>query len=364
MKTPSKTALGRLRENLARDFPRARLAHTPTPLQALARISAELSAALPAAAGHELFVKRDDCTGLAMGGNKARQLEFYLGEAVARAADCVLGAGAVQSNAVRTLAAGAAKLGLECHVQLESRVAAPSADYLRSGNVLLDHLFGAQVHFCAPGEDEDGADAALEARAAELAAAGKRVFVIPTGAAHEPTGALGYVRAAAELAEQFAAAGATADLIAVGSGGGLTHAGLLVGLRMLKMKIPVLGVCVRRRADQQRRRIIARCGQLTRLLWPHGAPAVEEADVWTDDSAFAPGYGRASNQVMRDLRWLAAREGLLTDPAYSAKTFSAVFNLIRAGRLDGYRRIIIIHTGGTPALFAYRRELAESAAAA
>lgn len=359
MKTPSAAAPS-LQEILAR-FPRARLAHTPTPLEKLPRISAELSAA----AAHELFVKRDDCTGLGMGGNKARQLEFYLGKARARGADCVLGAGAVQSNAVRTLAAGAAKLGLECHVQLESRVASPSADYLHSGNVLLDRLFGAQVHFYAAGEDEDGADSALAARAEELAAAGKRPFVIPLGAAHEPTGALGYVAAAAEIAAQLDAAGATADLIAVGSGSGLTHAGLLTGLALLGLRVPVLGVCVRRDAELQRRRIIARCRQLAELLGLDAAAvAVDAADVWTDDSAFAPGYGRASAQVMRDLRWLAAREGLLTDPAYSAKTFSAVFGLIRAGRLDGYRRILIIHTGGTPALFAYRRELAESATAA
>lgn len=351
---PTPAALDALRKNLAR-FPRARLAHTPTPLQKLARLSAELSTG-----AHELTVKRDDCTGLAFGGNKARQLEFYLGAAVARGADCVLGTGAVQSNAVRTLAAGAAKLGLECHVQLESRVASPSDDYLRSGNVLLDRLFGAQVHCYEAGEDEAGADDALAARAEELAAAGKQPFVIPTGAAHEPTGALGYVAAAAELAAQFAAADAPADLIAVGSGSGLTHAGLLVGLALLGLRVPVLGVCVRRDAARQRRRIIARCRQLAALLGV-AAVAVDESDVWTDDSAFAPGYGRASRQVMRDLRLLATREGLLTDPAYSAKTFSAVFGLIRADRLDGYRRITVIHTGGTPALFAYRRELAAAA---
>jgi len=336
-------------------FPRARLAHLPTPLEKLPRLSAELSAG---GAAHQLHVKRDDCTGLAFGGNKARQLEFYLGEALARGADCVLGTGAVQSNAVRTLAAGAAKLGLECHVQLESRVRNPTDDYLRSGNVLLDRLFGAHVHFYEAGEDEDGADQALAARAEALAAAGKRPFIIPLGESHAPLGALGYVAAAAELAQQLEAADDTVDLIAVGSGSGLTHAGLLAGFQLLGMRVPVLGVCVRRDAQLQRRRIIARCRQLADLL---GVDAVEESEVWTDDSAFAPGYGRASKQVMRDLRLLATREGLLTDPAYSAKTFSAVFNLIRAGKLARYPNITVIHTGGTPALFGYRRELSAAA---
>jgi len=252
------------------------------------------------------------------------------------------------------LAAGAAKLGLECHVQLESRVASPSADYLRSGNVLLDKLFGARVTHFATGEDEGGADAALAAKAEALAAAGRTPFIIPLGAAHTPTGALGYVAAAAELAEQIARLDAPVDLIALGSGSGLTHAGLLTGLRLLGVPTPVLGVCVRREAKAQRRRIIARCRQLAALL--EVAP-VDEAEVLTDDSAFAPGYGQASAQVMRDLRLLAAREGLLTDPAYSAKTFAAVFGLIRAGRLGDARNITVIHTGGTPALFAYRREL-------
>jgi len=356
MKPPPPAALQALDKRLAR-FPRARLAHLPTPLESLPRASAELSTVT--GAPHRLFVKRDDCTGLAFGGNKARQLEFYLGEALNRGADCVLTTGAVQSNAVRTLAAGAAKLGLECHAQLESRVAAPSADYLRSGNVLLDHLFGARVTHYAAGEDENGADAALAARAEALTAAGRSPFIIPLGAQRRPTGALGYVAAAAEIAAQLAGLDARIDLIAVGSGSGLTHAGLLTGLRLLGVPTPVLGVCVRRGAEAQRRRIVARCRHLAELL---GVAAVEEAEVRTDDSAFAPGYGRASAQVMRELRMLATREGLLTDPAYSAKTFAAVFGLIRAGRLDNRRNILIIHTGGTPALFAYGRELTAAAA--
>ena len=338
-----------LQDTLAR-FPRVALAHTPTPLEKLSRLSAEFGVALS--------VKRDDCTGLALGGNKARQLEFYLGEARARGCDCVLSTGAVQSNAMRTLAAGAARLGLECHIQFEERVANPSDDYRHSGNVLLDKLFGARIHHYAVGEDEDGADHQLAALADELRAAGKRPYIIPLGAEHAPTGALGYVTAAIELARQLERAPDNAppiDLLAVGSGSGLTHAGLLTGLALLGVRVPLLGICVRRNAAQQRRRVLARCRRLGDML---GAPgAVDDAEVRVDDSALAPGYGLASKQVVRDIHLLASREGLLTDPAYSGKVFSGVFELLRHGKLNAHQHIAIIHTGGTPALFGYRKTL-------
>ena len=341
MKTPAS-----LQAALA-NFPRAALAHTPTPLEKLARLSDEF--------GRALYVKRDDCTGLAMGGNKARQLEFYLGEALANGCDCVLSTGAVQSNAMRTLAAGAAKLGLECHVQFEERVANPSEEYRHSGNVLLDRLFGARVHHYKVGEDEDGADKSLAALADELTKAGAKPYIIPLGADHTPTGALGYVAAAGELAQQIERAGLPVDLIAVGSGSGLTHAGLLTGLALLGLRIPVLGLCVRRDAQQQRRRVIARCQRLTDMLGHPGA--VADADIWLDDTPLAPGYGHASTQVVRDIHLLATREGLLTDPAYSGKVFSGVFGLLRGGGLGQFKHIVVIHTGGTPALFGYREEV-------
>ena len=330
------------------NFPRAVLTHTPTPLHKLSRLSAEFAPCV-------LYVKRDDCTGLAMGGNKARQLEFYLGEAMARGCDTVLSTGAVQSNYMRMLAAGAAKLGLACHIQLESRVDNHSDDYQHSGNVLLDRLFGAQVHRYPSGEDEHGADAALRALADELAGDKKKPYIIPLAAGHAPTGALGYVVAAAELVRQVEQDNLPLDLIAVGSGSGLTHAGLLTGLKLMAITIPVLGVCVRRNAEPQRARVFAHCEKLTDMLGHAGA--VDADDVWVDDSALAPGYGHASKQVIKDMRKLATHEGLLTDPVYSAKTFSCVFDLLRNHALDRFRHIAVIHTGGTPGLFAYREEL-------
>ena len=287
-----------------------------------------------------------------MGGNKARQLEFYLGQALAEGRDTVLSTGAVQSNYMRMLAAAAAKLGLECHLQLEQRVANASADYRCSGNVFLDGLFGAQVHRYRCGEDEAGADHALSARAKTLAARGKKPYIIPLGAGHAPLGALGYVRAALEIHQQTAARGLSLDLLAVGSGSGLTHAGVLTGLRLLGSNLPVLGICVRRAAPLQGPRVFAHCQKLAHMLGQPGAVAAD--DIWVDDSALAPGYGQASAPVIRDMHWLARTEGLLTDPVYTGKIFSTLFSLIRTGSMRNFRRIAILHSGGTPALFAYR----------
>ena len=167
-------------------FPRAALAHAPTPLEPLPNLARELG-------GAQLFVKRDDCTGLAMGGNKARQLEFYFGEALAQGCDTVISTGATQSNFVRMMAAAACKLGMRCHIQLESRVPGMPEEYHVSGNVLLDRLFGAHLHFYPEGEDESGADQQLREIAERARQEGASPHVISITADHPPVGALGYV---------------------------------------------------------------------------------------------------------------------------------------------------------------------------
>ena len=182
------------------ELARVPLGHAPTPLEAAPRLS-DLNG------GARLWVKRDDCTGLAFGGNKVRQLEFYLGAALADSADTLLITGAVQSNFVRLAAAAARQHGLDIHVQLEQRVAHSDETYLNSGNVLLDRLLGATVHTYPEGEDEAGADANLHAIADGLIAEGRRPYVIPLGPGHPPLGALGYVRCAREIAQQFAQTG-------------------------------------------------------------------------------------------------------------------------------------------------------------
>ena len=290
-----------------------------------------------------------------MGGNKARQLEFYLGDAVSQGCDTVLSTGAVQSNYMRMLAAGAAKLGLGCHVQLESRVKSADPDYLESGNVFLDKLFGAQIHHYAEGEDEYGADHALQDLADTLRDEGKSPYIVPLAPVEKPKGALGYVLAAKELVQQFSEWEGYPDLVVVGSGSGLTHAGLLTGFRLMGISTPVLGACVRRPAQDQQPRVLSTCRKIERML--DVGEVILESDVEVNDLALAPGYGQASEKVMDTIHKVAGLEGILLDPVYSAKTVSDTLLLIESGALQDKKKVVMIHTGGTPALFAYRSQI-------
>lgn len=332
------TAIGRLAE-----FARARLACLPTPIEAMPNLSRLLG-------GPSLFVKRDDLTGLGLGGNKARQVEFWLGDAQSKGADTVLITGAVQSNYVRTVAAGAARLGMACHVQLEERVRDPDRTYRLSGNVLLDRLLGATLHFYPDGEDESGADANLWSIAEQLRNDGRTPYVIPLGPGHAPLGALGYVAAAAEMDRQWREADGPPDAIVIASGSAHTHAGLLVGLRALGHAIPVTGVCVRRVADLQAPRVAARAGEIADLL---GVPRPDARDVEVFDGALGPGYGQMGADTIEALTLAARLEGLVLDPVYTAKTLAGLVAEVRRSRWRAGERVLFVHTGGVPALFAY-----------
>lgn len=334
---------GRLHE-----LPRSIMAHVPTPLEAMPNLGRVL--------GHPLlYVKRDDLTGLAFGGNKVRQLEFYFGEAVAAGADTVLLSSAVQSNYIRTAIAFARRLGMRCHGQLEERVPDTGPLYHHSGNVLLDRLMGAELHSYPVGEDEAGADAAVYALAEQVRAGGGVPYVIPLAPDHPPLGALGYVLAAEELLAQLRSAGIARARVFTGSGSAATHAGLLWGLRALGSDLPVTGVCVRRDAAAQTDRVADRLARLDRLLGR--TLAVPRDDIELDDSALAPGYGRL-NEAAREAMALAAEtEGLFLDPVYTGKTMAAFIAAVRGGRLRQGEAAILLHTGGTPALFAYGEDL-------
>ena len=258
------------------DLPRVALGHGPTPLEAMPNLARRFG-------GLGLFVKRDDCTGLAFGGNKVRQLEFYLGAARAEGADTVLITGAVQSNFARLAAAAARKLAMDCHIQLEERIPTTDPLYRGSGNVLLDRVLGATIHAYPEGEDEAGAETRLREIAAGLSAAGRRPYVIPLTPGHKPLGALGYVVAAREMLEQIRELGLGVDEIVVPSGSGSTHAGLLFGLRALGSTARVIGICVRRPAPAQRERIRAQVEEIARLLGL--APQVADADIELRDES-------------------------------------------------------------------------------
>jgi D-cysteine desulfhydrase family pyridoxal phosphate-dependent enzyme len=332
-------------------FPRAGVASIPTPIEAMANLSAALAGDR---GGPDLFIKRDDLTGLGMGGNKARQVDFWLGDARAKGADVVLITGAVQSNYVRTAAAGAARMGMACHIQLEERVKDPDHTYRVSGNVLLDRILGATLHSYPDGEDEAGADANLHAIADGLRAEGRTPYIIPLGPGHDPIGALGYVDAAREILGQVEAGttdlSAVPDEIVIASGSAHTHAGLLVGLRALGCDVPVLGVCVRRAAELQRPRAKARCDEIAALI---GVDPPSDADIAVFDGALGPGYGVPGADTVEAMTLTARTEGIILDPVYTAKVMAGLIAEARRGRWRAGQRVLFVHTGGAPAVFAY-----------
>jgi L-cysteate sulfo-lyase len=324
-------------------YPRAKLVTAQTPLDPLARLSDHL--------GLDLWIKRDDLTGLGMGGNKIRQLEYYIGAALAEQADTILITGAVQSNFVRSAAAAAARSGMKSVLQLEERVPGMGGDYYTSGNVFLSRLLGADHIHYPKGEDEVGADANLHDHAKRLRDQGRRPFVIPLGLDNKPLGALGYVNAAGEILDQ----GPEFDAIVVASGSGATHSGLLAGLRAYGSDVPVFGICVRRDAGQQKARMITLMGKIAGML--PGTDRVDDSEVLVWDGALSPGYGQVGPQTVAAMSMMAQFEGLFLDPVYTAKTFAGVLGLLSEGKIKPGARVLFVHTGGQPALFAYQPEI-------
>lgn len=332
--------------NLNIDIPFASvsLAHTPTPIERMLNLSRLLS-------GPDVWIKRDDCTGLAMGGNKARQLEYYLGQALQQGADTLLTTGAVQSNHVRMTIAAARKMGMGVEVQLEKRVDGRSAEYYSSGNPMLMKLMGAKIHYYPVGEDEEGADKALYERAAQLQKQGASPYVIPLSGMHIPFGALGYVKAAAELLRQIEQDALSIDAIVLASGSANTHAGLLFGLRALGSPIQVYGQCVRRNASLQFRRVLDKTNALASMLERDVCVAAE--DIQVDDSMLYPGYGQLNPQVEEAIMLTARSEGVLLDPTYTGKAMAALIAMLRGNKWNTSQAVIFLHTGGAPALFGY-----------
>jgi D-cysteine desulfhydrase family pyridoxal phosphate-dependent enzyme len=323
--------------------PRTQFLPWATPIERQQRLSDALEI--------ELLVKRDDLTGLAFGGNKVRQLEFYFGNALAAGADAVLITGAVQSNYVRVASACAARLGMSCHVQLEERVPDIDETHRTSGNVLLDQLLGATLHSYPVGEDEEGADRRLREIAEGLSRQGRRPYVIPLGANNPPTGALGYICCAEELLAQAG----DFDCVVVASGSGHTHAGLLFGLRAFGWSGTVHGICVRRAASLQSSRIAALCERIAGMLKVPNPVAMSDINV--HDDVLSPGYGVMNDAVSEAILTCARLDGLLVDPVYTGRAMAGLFRCARDGRLPKGARVLFIHTGGLPALFGYAGEL-------
>ena len=327
--------------NLAR-FARARFAHLPTPLEPAPRLSAEL--------GVDLWIKRDDCTGLAGGGNKTRKLEFLLGEALEQGADTLITQGAVQSNHVRQTAAAAASFGMACRVVLENRTGNQAEDYLWSGNVLLDRLLGARIRTVEAGSDMN-AEMALDAE--EVRAAGGTPYVIPGGGSNA-VGALGYVDCALELAAQANDEGLVIDRIVTGTGSAGTHAGLVAGLAVSGADIPVLGIGVRAPKDRQEENVFNLAVETAALLGHR--ERVSRAMVVADCDYVGAGYGLIDQGVADALALAARTEGLLLDPVYTGKAMKGLIALARQGAFEG-QTVVFLHTGGAQGLFGYQGEL-------
>ncbi|HEY7899664.1 MAG TPA: D-cysteine desulfhydrase [Caulobacteraceae bacterium] len=325
--------------NLTR-YPRRRYTAGPTPLEPLERLSRELG-------GPRIWIKRDDQTGLAAGGNKTRKLEFLVADALAKGCDTLITTGAVQSNHCRLTAAAAVREGLKCRLVIEERTP-KSYDAKAGGNNFLFDLLGVEAIKVV--EADADLAAAMQAIADELAGHGRRAYVIPGGGSNA-LGALGYAACAQELMAQMFDIGIAADHIVCASGSGGTHSGLLAGLAAASAEIPVTGISVRReRAEQEGLvRLLTRdCSDLLEIIAP------KNRDIVCLDDWVGPGYSLPTPAMVEAVRLTASLEGVLLDPVYTGKAMAGLIGLIRQKRWRSDETVIFLHTGGAPALFAYQ----------
>ncbi len=325
--------------NLAK-FPRVHLAHLPTPLEPLPRLSAFLG-------GPEIWIKRDDCTGLSTGGNKTRKLEFLMAEAKAQGADIVLTQGATQSNHARQTAAAAARMGFDCHILLEDRTGYNYDNYKYNGNVLLDHLHGATMEHRGTGLDMN---AEMEAVADKFRAEGRNAYTIPGGGSNA-TGALGYVNCALEMLGQFVSMDLDVDHIVHATGSAGTQAGLITGLKAMNAQIPLLGIGVRAPKDKQEENVYNLALRTAEKLGCPGVVARE--DVVANTDYVGPGYGIPAKDTLEAIDMFARFEAILLDPVYSAKGAAGLIDLIRKGHFKEGEKIVFLHTGGAIGLTGY-----------
>ena len=330
--------------HLARFNP-VRFAHLPTPLEPLPRLTEALATA--SGGGPNLWIKRDDCTGLAGGGNKTRKLEYLLGDALANDATTLITQGAVQSNHVRQTAAAAAMFGMACEVILEERTGSNALDYTQSGNVLLDELLGCRIRRVPAGTDMN---AQLAEVAAEVAAAGGRPYVIPGGGSNV-IGALGYVECALELVSQANEAGLEIDRIVTATGSAGTHAGLVAGIAVMGADIPILGIGVRAPKDVQEANVFKLAVETADLLGHKDR--VTRDMVVADCDYVGAGYGIVDEAVIEALKLAARTDAILLDPVYTGKAMKGLIALSRTGAFDG-ETVVFLHTGGAQGLFGYQ----------
>jgi len=321
-------------------FPRVRLCHSPTPLESLENLTKELG-------GPTLYIKRDDCTGLATGGNKTRKLEFLIGQALQQGADTIITQGAVQSNHARQTAAAAAKFGLNCKILLERRVPNVALDYEQTGNVLLDRMFGAELEWWPAGEDMNAIGRDVTEKVREE---GGMPYFIPGGGSNK-VGALGYVNCAIELLQQADEQGLRIDTVVTSTGSAGTQAGLVVGLEDGNSGIKVYGVSARLPRDKQEELVYNLAVETAAYVGMKGE--ISRESVVANSDYVGPGYGQPTPEMVEAVNLLARTEGILLDPVYSGKAMAGLIGEIRKGTFSKDENIVFVHTGGSAALFAY-----------
>lgn len=321
-------------------FPRVHITHGPTPLEFMPRLTEALG-------GPNLYIKRDDCTGLGSGGNKTRKLEFLMADAVKHGADTIITQGATQSNHARQTVAIAVKMGMKCEILLEDRTGFKVENYKKSGNVFLDHLYGARVRELPGGSDMN---AAMSAVAEELRAEGRKPYIIPGGGSN-PIGALGYVTCALEMVNQFNTQDLRVDCVVHATGSAGTQAGLVVGLEGTRSQIPVLGIGVRAAREAQETNVYNLAVKTAELLGVPGA--VRRESVMANCDYVGGGYGVPTPGMVEAVTLMARLEGILLDPVYSGKGMAGLIDLCRKGHFKKGENVVFLHTGGAVALYGY-----------
>lgn len=347
--------------SVVKHIPRVNLTHSPTPLEFAPRLSELL--------GIELWIKRDDCTGLGGGGNKARKLEFLIADAQSKGADTLVTLGGIQSNHARQTASAAAKFGFGCELILQAVEGTPKTNYSNNGNVLLDQLFGANIHRLLGEQDIKLYGKGLMQ---QLSDSGKSPYLIPVGGSNS-IGSLGYVHCVDELLTQLntdavdsgylrengehAARCAYFDQIILATGSAGTQAGLLAGLIAKNDTTKVLGINVSRPSSEQEPLVYQLLKQVVADLKLEPEIVREStlrSRVNTNGDYYGDGYGQVTEGMLEAVKTCAELEGLLLDPVYSGKAMAGLFDLCRKGEIPAGSRVMFLHTGGSAGLFAYQ----------
>ena len=340
----ARMTVAQLEERL-RQLPRVALAQLPTPLEEAKRLSRLLG-------GPRVLIKRDDLTGLALGGNKPRKLEFLMADALGQGADAIVISAAAQSNMVRMTCAAAAKLGLDIYPVLRGT---PDAEV--QGNLLLDHLFGAQITFIDTADPYSQLSVdTMNCLMAELKSKGRRPYVIDMRYASGPLAAVGYVAASVELARQLAAQDMHPSHLFLSTGSGTTQAGLVLGAALLGLGYQVVGISVQQPADKMVPRIAEKVQGAADVLGI--AEPLPESPIVVDDGYIGEAYGVPTAAGTEALKLLARSEGIILDPVYTDKGLSGLIGWIRQGCLSRDDTVVFLHTGGVPALFAHSHQIA------